>query len=168
MVMTYFERDLYANPDADLNHRWWDYVERFQRLRRPDGRNQPDWAAKVHLALAPVYYQNYLLGEVMSPIKAMLNARDARGTFAQKAIAHQQRRFKAADIAPPSKDQPESLSRDIFYFSLEDQDVPLPLGWMLSDAAAKSIRRQWNFDGGVVRNKTAAEEINRTLPPPAP
>ena len=66
MVMTYFERDLYANPDADLNHRWWDYVERFQRLRRPDGRNQPDWAAKVHLALAPVYYQNYLLGEVMA------------------------------------------------------------------------------------------------------
>jgi len=42
----------------------------------------------------------------------------------------------------------------------------LPLGWMLSDAAAKSIRRQWNYDGVVVRNKTAAEEINRTLPPP--
>jgi len=116
----------------------------------------------------PETVHGYLLGEVMSPVKAMLNARDARGTFAQKAIAHQQRRFKAADIAPPSKDQPESLSRDIFYFSLEDQDVPLPLGWMLSDAAAKSIRGQWNFDGVVVRNKTAAEEINRTLPPPAP
>ncbi len=116
----------------------------------------------------PETVHGYLLGEVMSPVKTMLNARDARGTFAQKAIAHQQHRFKAADIAPPSKDQPESLSRDIFYFSLEDQDVPLPLGWMLSDAAAKSIRGQWNFDGVVVRNKTAAEEINRTLPPPAP
>lgn len=110
----------------------------------------------------------HLLGEVMSPIKSLLNARDARGTFAQKAIAHQQRRFKAADAAPPTKDQPESLSPDIFYFSLEDQDVPLPLGWMLSDAAAKSMRGQWNFDGVVVRNKTAAEEINQTLPPAAP
>jgi len=116
----------------------------------------------------PETVHGYLLGEVMSPVKTLLNARDARGTFAQKAIAHQQRRIKAPDEAPPSNDQPESLSPDIFYFSLEDKDVPLPLGWMLSDAAAKSIRGQWNFDGIVVRNKTAADEINRTLPPPAP
>jgi hypothetical protein len=103
-----------------------------------------------------------LLGEVMSPVKALLNARDARGTFAQKAIAHQQRRFKAADTAPPSKDQPESLSPDIFYFSLEDQDVPLPLGWMLSDAA----RKRCDASGtamAVVKNKTVADEISRTL-----
>jgi hypothetical protein len=98
----------------------------------------------------------------------LLNSRDARGTFAQKAIAHQQRRFKAADAAQPSKGHPESLMHDIFYFSLEDLNVPLPLGWMLSDAAAKSIRGQWNFDGVVVRNKTAAEEISQTLPPIAP
>ncbi|PYK47483.1 MAG: hypothetical protein DME51_13570 [Verrucomicrobia bacterium] len=116
----------------------------------------------------PETVHGHLLGEVMSPVKTLLNARDARGTFAQKAIAHQQRRIKAPDEAPPSNDQPESLSPDIFYFSLEDKDVPLPLGWMLSDAAAKSIRGQWNFDGIVVRNKTAADEINRTLPPPAP
>jgi hypothetical protein len=116
----------------------------------------------------PETAHGHLLGEVMSPIKTLLNARDARGTFAQKAIARQQRRFKAADTTPPSKDQPESLSPDIFYFSLEDQDVPLPLGWLLSDAAAKSIRGQWNFDGVVVRNKTAADEISRTLPPAAP
>jgi hypothetical protein len=109
-----------------------------------------------------------VMREVTSPLQALLNARDARGTFAQKAIAHQQRRFKAADAESPSKDQPESLSRDIFYFSLEDRDVPLPLGWMLSDAAAKSIRAQWNFDGVVVRNKTAADEISRPLPPAAP
>ena len=116
----------------------------------------------------PETVHGHLLGDVMSPIKTLLNARDARGTFAQKAIAHQQRRFKAGDVTQPSNDQPESLSPDIFYFSLEDQDVPLPLGWMLSDAAAKSIRRQWNFDGVVVRNKTAADEISRTLPPAAP
>ncbi|MBI3272680.1 MAG: M2 family metallopeptidase [Planctomycetes bacterium] len=66
LVMTHFERDLYARPDADLNKLWWDYVERFQGVPRPDGRNEPDWAAKLHLALAPVYYQNYLLGNLMA------------------------------------------------------------------------------------------------------
>lgn len=65
LVMVYFERDMYANPQRpDLNQRWWDYVERFQMLRRPEGRDAPDWAAKMHLAATPVYYHNYILGEL--------------------------------------------------------------------------------------------------------
>ncbi len=65
LVMVYFERDLYANPARpDLNALWWDYVGRFQLLARPDERDAPDWAAKIHLATAPAYYQNYLLGEL--------------------------------------------------------------------------------------------------------
>lgn len=63
-VMTHFERELYARPDQDLNRLWWDLVERCQRLTRPEARNAPDWAAKIHLAAAPVYYHNYLLGEM--------------------------------------------------------------------------------------------------------
>ncbi|MFN8027907.1 MAG: M2 family metallopeptidase [Acidimicrobiia bacterium] len=63
LVMTNFERRLYANPDDDLDTLWWDLVERYQLVRRPDGRHAPDWAAKIHLAAAPVYYQNYLYGE---------------------------------------------------------------------------------------------------------
>ena len=35
-------------------------------MRRPDGRHAPDWAAKIHLAAAPVYYQNYLYGELFA------------------------------------------------------------------------------------------------------
>lgn len=66
MVMIYFERDLYADPDQDLNTLWWDYVEKFQFVPRPEGRNEPDWAAKIHLGTAPVYYQNYLLGELIA------------------------------------------------------------------------------------------------------
>ena len=43
---------------------------------RPDGRTEPDWAAKIHVALAPVYYQNYLYGElVASQLQAMLHDR---------------------------------------------------------------------------------------------
>jgi peptidyl-dipeptidase A len=71
--MTQFERGLYADPDADHDARWWDLVERFQLLTRPEGRTAPDWAAKIHVALAPVYYQNYLLGElVASQLQATL------------------------------------------------------------------------------------------------
>jgi peptidyl-dipeptidase A len=33
---------------------------------RPEGRDAPDWAAKIHLSTAPVYYHNYLLGELIA------------------------------------------------------------------------------------------------------
>jgi len=66
LVMTNFERAFYADPDADHDTGWWDLVERSQLLTRPDGRRAPDWAAKIHVALAPVYYQNYLLGELVA------------------------------------------------------------------------------------------------------
>jgi peptidyl-dipeptidase A len=76
LVMTTFERRLYAEPDSDLDTFWWDLVERYQRVRRPDGRHAPDWAAKIHLAAAPVYYQNYLYGELFaSQLDATLAAR---------------------------------------------------------------------------------------------
>ena len=66
MVMICFEREFYRNPDQDLNSLWWDLVEHFQFLTRPDGRDEPDWAAKIHIATAPVYYHNYLLGEIVA------------------------------------------------------------------------------------------------------
>jgi len=65
-VMTHFERALYNDPDQDLNTLWWDLVEEFQGVQRPDDRNAPDWAAKVHFSIAPVYYHNYLLGAMIS------------------------------------------------------------------------------------------------------
>jgi peptidyl-dipeptidase A len=66
LVMTLFEKAMYADPDGDLDGLWWDLVERYQLVRRPDGRRAPDWAAKFHIALAPVYYQNYELGHLVS------------------------------------------------------------------------------------------------------
>lgn len=64
LVMANFERALYADPGQDLNTLWWDLVERYQQVRRPEGRNAPDWAAKIHLATSSAYYHNYLLGEM--------------------------------------------------------------------------------------------------------
>ena len=65
-VMIHFERALYGDPDQDLNALWWELVERFQSVARPDDRNLPDWAAKNHVVSAPVYYHNYLLGELLA------------------------------------------------------------------------------------------------------
>ncbi len=66
LVMSHMERALYRDPEQDLNTLWWDLVERLQRIRRPDGRNAPDWASKIHFSVAPVYYHNYMLGEMMA------------------------------------------------------------------------------------------------------
>jgi peptidyl-dipeptidase A len=80
LVMVRFERALYADPGRDLTATWWDLVEELQGLHRPDGRQAPDWASKIHLAVAPVYYQNYLLGElVASQVGAAV--RQAAGGF---------------------------------------------------------------------------------------
>jgi peptidyl-dipeptidase A len=65
LVMFHFEQALYADPDRDdLNRVWWDLVERFQLVERPPDRDEPDWAAKIHVAIAPVYYHNYVLGDL--------------------------------------------------------------------------------------------------------
>ena len=66
LVMLHFEKSLYENPDQDLNTLWWDYVERYQQLKRPPGRRAADWAAKPHFTVAPVYYHNYMLGELFA------------------------------------------------------------------------------------------------------
>lgn len=82
LVMADFESALYEDPDRpDLNRLWWDLVEEYQLIRRPDGRDAPDWATKIHLALAPVYYHNYLLGELMaSQLTLTMDAGEAGGT----------------------------------------------------------------------------------------
>lgn len=67
LVMTHFEKELYHNPSADLNRLWWSLVEKYQGIKAPKGREKKcDWAAKYHIAMAPVYYYSYLLGEVFA------------------------------------------------------------------------------------------------------
>jgi peptidyl-dipeptidase A len=74
-VMFHFERELYKNPDQDLNKLWWDIVEQYQFVKRPEGRNAPDWATKIHIVTNPVYYHNYMLGELIaSQLQHYINA----------------------------------------------------------------------------------------------
>jgi peptidyl-dipeptidase A len=66
IMLVRFERKLYRSKGEDLNRLWWQYVERFQKITPPPNRNEADWASKNHLATSPVYYQNYVLGELMA------------------------------------------------------------------------------------------------------
>ena len=66
MVMYNFEKQLYANPDQDLNTLWWDLVEKYQFVKRPPGPVDAGWASKLHFTTAPCYYHNYMLGELLA------------------------------------------------------------------------------------------------------
>lgn len=66
LVVAHFERNLYSDPEGDLDAIWWELVERFQLLNRPEEPPPDAWASKIHLAVAPAYYQNYLLGEMLA------------------------------------------------------------------------------------------------------
>lgn len=66
LVVCHFERQMYSDPESDLDRLWWELVERFQFVNPPEEPRGPDWAAKIHIASAPVYYHNYLLGEILA------------------------------------------------------------------------------------------------------
>lgn len=93
LVMTNFEKALYENPRrSDLNHVWWDLVHRYQLLEIPKGRTEgdglPDWAAKIHIALYPVYYHNYVLGELTaSQVQHRLTETDGGSPWFDKAAS---------------------------------------------------------------------------------
>jgi peptidyl-dipeptidase A len=65
-VMLHFEKAMYENPEQDLNKRWWDLVEKYQEVKRPPGRNSPDYASKIHVVSAPAYYHNYMMGQLFA------------------------------------------------------------------------------------------------------
>ena len=92
LVMIYFERELYRDPDrADLNRVWWELVERLQLVRYPEARPEgTEWASKIHLALSPVYYHNYLLGELMAS-QVSAGVRRETGLSPERSVAGEPR-----------------------------------------------------------------------------
>jgi peptidyl-dipeptidase A len=114
-VMFRFEKALYEDPDQDLNRLWWDLAERYQELRRPDGRDAPDYAAKIHVVTAPAYYHNYMLGELFAaqlqhaiarevlggvpPARAVYVGHPAVGRFMQERVYQPGRTLDWAGLA---------------------------------------------------------------------
>jgi peptidyl-dipeptidase A len=85
-VMYRFEMALYGNPEQDLNKLWWDLVERYQGIHRPDGRNAPDYGAKAHFVSNPCYYHNYLMGQLFASQVRHTIARDILKTDPANAL----------------------------------------------------------------------------------
>ena len=77
-VMLRFEKELYANPDQDLDALWWKLVERYQGLDRPAEAPVGAWASKIHIVTVPVYYHNYQLGALFA---AQLHAAVCRDLY---------------------------------------------------------------------------------------
>ena len=79
LVMTSFERALYGNPEADLDTTLVGARGALPAADAPDGRHAPDWAAKIHVACAPVYYHTYLYGAITASQLAAALTREAGG-----------------------------------------------------------------------------------------
>ncbi len=86
-VMLRFEQQMYADPSQDLNDLWWTLVEKYQLIKRPQGRNAPDYAAKIHVVSAPAYYHNYMMGQLFACqvhdtiAREVLHAKDVPDAF---------------------------------------------------------------------------------------
>jgi hypothetical protein len=109
------------------------------------------------------------LGDVMAPVDALLHTRDARGRYAQSAIGRAQEIYyeRLRDKLPPNQ------QAKVYYFSLAPAEVPLPLGWMLSNQAARAMHLELNDQGKSKHpsvptwNKAVREQIIASLPPRA-
>jgi peptidyl-dipeptidase A len=77
-VMLRFEKELYANPDQDLDGLWWKLVEKYQGLSHSAEVPRGAWASKIHIVIAPVYYHNYELGALYA---AQLNTAICRDLY---------------------------------------------------------------------------------------
>jgi peptidyl-dipeptidase A len=101
LVMVHFERALYSDPESDLDSAWWELVHRFQFVEPPPERKAPDWAAKIHTAVAPVYYQNYLLGELLASQIETTCRREAGGLVGKQEAGRllEERIFKPGAAA---------------------------------------------------------------------
>lgn len=76
-------------------------------------------------------YKRQGLGEVLSPIRTLLNTREARGNTAVTQM----------ETAVTSLQDRHQLT-DLFQFEIKESLVELPLGWLLSDEARAELVRQ--------------------------
>ncbi len=110
MVMYAFEKSLYTHPNQDLNKRWWDLVEKYQMITRPEERDAPDWSTKIHFTIAPCYYHNYMLGELLASqlhhtlmTQVLTETGDTQGGYVSKPAVGQ---FLKEKVFAPGKVDP--------------------------------------------------------------
>ena len=78
-TMLHFEREMYRNPDQDLNKLWWDLKAKYQLQNPPDDLSGHDYGAKMHIVGAAVYYHNYMMGDLFASQLTDYAAREILG-----------------------------------------------------------------------------------------
>ncbi len=66
LVLVHFERELYRDPDQDLDALWWRLKQRYQGIARPAGHRGAGWAGQAYLVLAPASAHQGLLGHLLA------------------------------------------------------------------------------------------------------
>ena len=56
-------------------------------IKRPEGRNAPDYASKIHIVGAPAYYHNYMMGELFASQVHHAIAREVLGGLIRRRRA---------------------------------------------------------------------------------
>jgi peptidyl-dipeptidase A len=59
-----FEREMYKNPEQDLNKLWAKTTKQFLGMDVPADRKTHDWTYKIHFATAPAYYPFYFFADL--------------------------------------------------------------------------------------------------------
>lgn len=129
LVMTFFEKALYEDPDQDLNKLWGETTARYQLLDPLTDRNKPDWAAKPHFVIAPVYYHNYMLGELFAAqVRKSLEAQ-SQNDLKEFGRLLREKVFQPGDSLPwqdfVKEATGEPLSVNAFISELEEADSSL-------------------------------------------
>lgn len=59
-----FEREMYKNPEQDLNKLWAETTKKYLGMDVPADRKTHDWTYKIHFATAPAYYPFYFFADL--------------------------------------------------------------------------------------------------------
>lgn len=100
LVMLHFEKSLYENPDQDLNQLWTETVAKYQLMPWPKNRRLADWASKPHFVIAPVYYHNYMLGELFGAQLRKSLEKEAQGDLKKFGQLLRERVFLPGNTLP--------------------------------------------------------------------
>jgi len=80
-------------------------VGKYQLLKRPTERGSElgDWASKPHFVIAPVYYHNYILGELFASQLRAAYAREIRATYGNRNAHAFGRELQTKVFAPGAR-----------------------------------------------------------------
>lgn len=92
-------------------------------------------------------------GEIVPPVKTLVETRGARGEYARKALS------RWGDYGSDANGNPEVKPLEVQHVSIDlvgrSGGYPLPLGWRIGDCALAEMQAQLEGKGGSARNQIA-------------